>query len=86
LQPLCFGREPKARVATILDNFETLGVFLFFIFFVESFKVLSVLFLGIVLLIVMAFPFDVQSVEKLNANNFHTWKMKMDFFLHEKDL
>jgi len=34
----------------------------------------------------MTFTFDVQSIEKLNGNNFHTWKMKMEFFLHEKDL
>jgi hypothetical protein len=70
----------------ILGSFESLGVFLFFLFLVENLKVLSVLFLGIILLTIMTFTFDVQSIEKLNGNNFHTWKMKMEFFLHEKDL
>jgi len=26
------------------------------------------------------------SIEELNGNNFHTWKMKMKFLLHEKIL
>ncbi len=34
----------------------------------------------------MALIFDVWSILKLYDNNFHTWKMKMEFFLHEKDL
>jgi hypothetical protein len=34
----------------------------------------------------MAFIFYVQSIEKLNGNNFHTWKMKMEFLLHQKKL
>jgi hypothetical protein len=34
----------------------------------------------------MEYTFDAQSIEKLNGNNFHTWKMKMEFFLHEKNL
>jgi hypothetical protein len=29
---------------------------------------------------------NVQSIEKLNGNNFRTWKMKMEFFLHEKEM
>jgi hypothetical protein len=29
---------------------------------------------------------DARSIENLNGNNFHTWKMKMEFLLHEKDL
>jgi uncharacterized protein YehS (DUF1456 family) len=47
--------------------------------------VLSVSFC-IVLITIIACSFDVQSIEKLNGNNFHTWKMKIQFFLHEKDL
>lgn len=38
---------------------------------------------NIVLVTIIACSFDVQSIEKLNGN---TWKMKMEFFLHEKDL
>jgi hypothetical protein len=34
----------------------------------------------------MVSTFNVQNIEKLNGNNLHTWKMKMEFFLHEKDL
>jgi hypothetical protein len=34
----------------------------------------------------MASIFEARSIEKLNDNNFHTWKMKMEFLLHEKDL
>ncbi len=34
----------------------------------------------------MTSTFDAQSIEKLNGNNFHTWKMKMEFLLHEKVL
>lgn len=41
---------------------------------------------NIVLVAIIACSFDVQSIEKLNGNNFRTWKMKMEFFLHEKDL
>jgi hypothetical protein len=29
---------------------------------------------------------NAQNIEKLNGNNFHTWKRKIEFFLHEKDL
>jgi hypothetical protein len=61
------------------------GVF-FSSHFVESFKVLSVLFFGIVVLKIMASIFNVQSIEILNGNNLHTWKMKMEFFMHEKGL
>ncbi len=34
----------------------------------------------------MASIYDVQNIKKLNGNNFHTWKIKMEFLLHEKDL
>jgi hypothetical protein len=34
----------------------------------------------------MAFIFYVQSIEKLNGNNFYTWKMKMEFLLHQNFL
>jgi len=34
----------------------------------------------------MASTFNAQNIEKLNNNSFHTWKMKMEFLLHEKDL
>jgi hypothetical protein len=34
----------------------------------------------------MASTFDAQSIEKLYGNNFHTWKMKMEVLMHEKDL
>jgi hypothetical protein len=29
---------------------------------------------------------NAQIIEKLNGNNFHTWKMKMEFFLHDKEM
>jgi hypothetical protein len=29
---------------------------------------------------------NVQNIENLNGDNFHTWKMKMEFLSHEKDL
>ncbi len=54
--------------------------------FDKSFKILSVLFFGIVLFIIIASIFYAQSIEKLNRNKFHTWKMKMEFLLHEMDL
>jgi len=44
------------------------------------------LFFAIVLFIIIASIFYAQSIEKLNGNKFHTWKMKMEFFLHEMDL
>jgi hypothetical protein len=34
----------------------------------------------------MASIFGAQSIEKLNGNNFHMWKMKMKFLLCEKYL
>jgi hypothetical protein len=34
----------------------------------------------------MASTFDASSIEKLNGNTFHAWKMKMESLLHEKDL
>ncbi len=34
----------------------------------------------------MASTSDAQSIKKLNDNNFHTWKMMMEFLLLEKDL
>jgi len=34
----------------------------------------------------MASTSNAQNIEKLNNNSFHTWKMKMEFLLHEKDL
>jgi hypothetical protein len=34
----------------------------------------------------MASTFNVQNIEILNGNNFYSWKMKMEFLLHEKDL
>jgi hypothetical protein len=34
----------------------------------------------------MATCFDVQCVEKLNDNNIHAWKMKMEIFMCEKNL
>jgi hypothetical protein len=34
----------------------------------------------------MAFTFNVLIIEKLNGNTFHSWKMRMKFFLHENDL
>jgi hypothetical protein len=46
--------------------------------------VLSVSF-SIVQVTIIACSFDFQSIEKLNGNNFHTWKMTMEK-LHEKDL
>jgi hypothetical protein len=54
--------------------------------FVESFKAPNVLFFGIILLTIMASTSNAQNIEKSNSNNFHTWKMKMKFLLHEKDL
>jgi hypothetical protein len=39
---------------------------------------LSVSF-SIVLVTNIASSFDVQSIEKLNGNHFHTWKMKIEF-------
>jgi hypothetical protein len=44
------------------------------------------LFSSIVLLTIIASTSKAQSIEKLDDNNFHTWKMKMEFCLHEKDL
>lgn len=41
---------------------------------------------SIVPVITMATSFDVQCVEKLNDNNIHAWRMKMEFFMHEKNL
>ncbi len=52
----------------------------------KVFKALSALLLGIVLFTIMAFIFDVWCIEKLHGNNFHTGKMRMELFLHEKDL
>jgi len=60
--------------------------FSFFEHFAKSCKALGILFFGIIVFIIMAFIFYVQSIEKLNANNFHTWKMKMEFLLHQKNL
>lgn len=34
----------------------------------------------------MASTSNAQNIENLNSNSFHTWKMKMEFLLHEKDL
>ncbi len=66
-------------------SFETLGFF-FSQHFAESFKAFGFLFSSITLFIIMASTFDVQSIEKLNGNNFYTWKMNlMEFFLHEKE-
>jgi hypothetical protein len=31
----------------------------------------------------MAPTYNAQSIEKLNGNNFHTWKMKMELLLHK---
>jgi hypothetical protein len=60
--------------------------FLFFEHFVESCKALGILFYGTIVLIIMAFIFYVRSIKKLNGNDFHTWDMKMEFLLHQKDL
>jgi hypothetical protein len=30
--------------------------------------------------------YDVRNIKKSNGNNFHTWKIKMELLLHEKDL
>ncbi len=65
--------------------FSTLCVFLFFQHFVESFKAPCVFF-GIVLLTLMVSTSNVQSIENLNGNNYHTWKMKMEYLLHGKYL
>ncbi len=54
--------------------------------FVESFKASNVLFSGLILLAIMASTSNGQNIEKLNSNSFHTWKMKMEFLVHEKDL
>ncbi len=73
---------------TVLESFETLGVCVCVCFFFSSFllkvlKLLIFLFSGIVQFTIMASTFDARSIEKVNGNNFHTWKMKMEFFLHE---
>jgi hypothetical protein len=34
----------------------------------------------------MASTFNVLIIENLNGNSFHSWKMKIKFFLHENDL
>jgi len=44
------------------------------------------LFFSIVLLTIIACISNAQNIEKLDDNYFHTWKMKMEFLLHEKDL
>jgi hypothetical protein len=44
------------------------------------------LFFSIVLLAIIASTSNAQCIEKLDDNNFHTWKMKTKFPLHEKDL
>ncbi len=51
---------------------------------VVLFKSFECLFFGIVLFIIVASTFDVQSIEKRNENSFHTWKMNIEFLLHEK--
>ncbi len=52
----------------------------------KSFEILNVWFSKIVLITIMAFTFNVLIIEKLNGNTFHSWKMRMKFFLHENDL
>jgi hypothetical protein len=44
------------------------------------------LFSSIVLLAIITSTSNAQCIEKLDDNNFHTWKMKTEFPLHEKDL
>ncbi len=52
----------------------------------KSFEILNVWFFNVVLITIMASTFNVLIIENLNGNSFHSWKMKIKFFLHENDL
>ncbi len=82
----CFqGKERFKLLSTTFERFLKHWVCFQFFSIMLKFSKLY-LFSSIVLLTIMASTFDAQSIKKLNGNNFHTWKMKMKFLLHEKNL
>jgi hypothetical protein len=62
-----------------LDYFLEKGKFVLHDIVVHSKVFECLFFLGIVLLTTMASTFDVRSIEKLNENSFHMWKMNIEF-------